>query len=73
MSNTKFIKGLSKRIDELRVSRKWSFQEMANACDMDKGQVFKICTKGIDLRSTSIAKLAKGFGITEGELFNFKH
>jgi transcriptional regulator with XRE-family HTH domain len=66
-----FIKNLGKHIDKLRQERKWSFQEMANACEMDKAQVYKICTNGVDLRVSSIEKLAKGFGITPSELLNF--
>jgi transcriptional regulator with XRE-family HTH domain len=68
---TKYIKALSKHIDKLRQERDWSFQEMANACEMDKSQVYKICTTGVDLRISSIEKLAKGFGITASDLLNF--
>ena len=70
-TQVKYIKALSKRIDNLRKERNLSFQEMANACEMDKAQVYKICTVGVDLRTSSLHKIAKGFGITVSELFNF--
>jgi transcriptional regulator with XRE-family HTH domain len=69
--STKYLKALSKHIDKLRQDRSWSFQQMANACEMDKAQVYKICTDSVDLRVSSIEKLAKGFGITSSELLNF--
>ena len=69
--STKYIKALSKHIDKLRQDRNWSFQEMANACEMDKAQVYRICTVGVDLRVSSIEKLAKGFNITSSQLLNF--
>jgi transcriptional regulator with XRE-family HTH domain len=63
-TDTKLIKALSKRINVLRQERNWSFNEMALACDMDKAQVYKICTVGVDLRTTSLNKIAKGCGIS---------
>lgn len=71
MSDDKFIKDLSKRIDKLREEREWSYQQMADACDMDKAQVYKLCTKGTDLRGSSLAKIAKGFKLTLSALMDF--
>ncbi len=42
--NETFVKELGKHIDKLRRERNLSFQEMADKCDMDKAQVYKICT-----------------------------
>lgn len=60
MADSEIISALSKRIDELRTERKLSYQQMADLCEMDKAQIYKICTKGVDLRTTSLAKIAKG-------------
>ncbi len=71
MVSNEIILQLSKHIDKLRTERNLSFQEMADLCEMDKAQVYKICTKGVDLRTTSIAKIAKGLEIPIYGLFEF--
>ena len=63
----------AKHIDKIRRDQELSFQEMAYRCDMPKSQVYNICTKGVDLRITSIIKLAKGLNVSIQEIFNFKH
>lgn len=70
MVSNEIIEQLSKRIDKLRMEKKLSFQEMADLCDMDKAQIYKICTKGVDLRTTSLAKIAKGLEIPVSRLFD---
>lgn len=71
VTQDKFLKSFAKHLDKLRQRKGFSFQEMANACEMDKAQVYKMCTKGTDLRATSIVKLAKGLGVAVEEIFNF--
>lgn len=68
----KIIKAFGKHIDKLRKDRKLSLQKLADACDMDKAQIQKICN-GTDPRMSTIIKLAKGLQVSEGELFDFKH
>lgn len=65
---SKQIKTLAKRIDKLRQQKGWSYQEMANICEMDKAQAYRICNQGVDLRLSSLVKLADGFGISVSEL-----
>ena len=67
----KFAKTLGRRIDSLREQRGMSFQQMASACDMDKAQVYKICTAGVDVRASSLVKIAKGLNVNIQELFDF--
>jgi transcriptional regulator with XRE-family HTH domain len=71
-TNGKFIKQLGKHINKLRQERNLSFQKMANVCDMDKAQIYNICTKGVDLRATSLAKIAKGLGLPLADILAFK-
>lgn len=71
-TQSKYVKALAKHINKLRIERNWSFQEMADACDMDKGQVYKICTVGVDLRASTIVKLAKGLGVPVSGILDFK-
>ncbi len=66
-------KAFAKHIDNLRRNRGLSFQEMANACEVDKAQIYKLCTVGVDLRMSSIIKLSKGLEISVQEIFNFKY
>jgi transcriptional regulator with XRE-family HTH domain len=70
MVSNEIISELSKRIDSLRTERNLSFKQMADLCDMDKAQIYQICTKGIDLRTTSLAKIAKGMNINITSLFD---
>lgn len=64
MVSNEIISELSKRIDSLRTERNLSFKQMADLCNMDKAQIYQICTKGVDLRTTSLAKIAKGLQIS---------
>lgn len=70
--SAKHIQSFGKHINKLREDRNLSFQELANACDMDKAQIYKICTQGVDVRFSTIIKLAGGLKISEKELFDFK-
>ena len=63
MADGEIISALSKHVDKLRTERNLSFQQMADLCEMDKAQIYKICTKGVDLRATSLAKIAKGLDV----------
>ena len=69
--NSKAVKALGKHIDDLRKSRGWSMREMADYCDIDKAQVNNLTGKGVDLRYTTLVKIAKGFNMTVSELLNF--
>ncbi len=71
MADKIFIQQLGKHIDKLRTERNLSFQQMADLCDMDKAQIYKICTKGIDLRATSLAKIANGLKIPFINILDF--
>lgn len=62
------IKNLGQRIDQMRKEKDWSFQIMADKCEMDKAQVYKICTQGVDLRYSSLVKIAKGFNVSVSTL-----
>ena len=70
-SRAKFLKAFAQHIDKLREERNLSFQQMADACKMDKAQVYKICTVGVDLRVTSIVKLAKGLKVSVSAVLDF--
>lgn len=71
MQDDVFIKELGKHIDKLRIERNLSYKQMADKCGMDKAQVYKICTKGVDLRATSLSKIAKGLQITIPSILYF--
>lgn len=69
----KFTKALAAHIDKLRRERKLSFQQMADDCNMDKIQVFRICTDGVDIKASTIVKIAKGLDVQPGDILNFKY
>lgn len=52
-ANTKVVKTLGKRIDQLRKEREWSMREMADYCDIDKAQVNELTKDSIDFRYDS--------------------
>ena len=71
MSNdSKYLKFLAKHIDKLRRERGLSFQQMALACDMDKSQVYVLCTKGANITFLTAIKVAKGLDVSITELFD---
>jgi transcriptional regulator with XRE-family HTH domain len=70
-SNKEIIETLSRKIDNCRKERKLSYQKMADVCKMDKAQIYKICTKGIDIRVTSIVKIADGLGVKLTDILTF--
>jgi transcriptional regulator with XRE-family HTH domain len=71
--NDKFVKALGKHIDKIRREKGLSYQEMALACDMDKGQIYDLASTGTDLRASTLLKIAKGLEIPIAELFDFPH
>ena len=70
--NENFVKELGKHIDKLRQERKLSFKEMADKCDMDKAQVYKICTEGKDLRVSTIVKIANGLQVSISDILDIE-
>jgi transcriptional regulator with XRE-family HTH domain len=72
-SGSKYLKALAKRIDGLRQDRGLSYNQMALACDMDKAQVYALCTKGTNITVLTALKLAEGLEINVQELFDFRH
>ncbi len=71
MPDGEFIQQLGKHINKLRTDRNLSFQEMADLCKMDKAQIYKICTKGVDLRASSLNKIALGLEIPLTDVLAF--
>jgi len=69
----KFTRAFATHIDQLRKDRKLSFQEMADACEMDKAQVYKLCTEGTDIRLSTMLKIAVGFEVPLAEILNFRY
>ncbi|MCW3103070.1 MAG: Transcriptional regulator [Bacteroidetes bacterium] len=70
---TKIRKAFATHIDQLRKDRNLSFQEMADACEMDKAQVYKLCTEGTDVRLSTMLKIAIGFNVPLAEILNFRY
>ncbi len=70
--NEIFVKELGKHINKLRQEQNLSFQELATLCDMDKAQIYKICTKGKDLRVSSIVKIANGLQVSISEVLDIE-
>lgn len=68
---TKEVKELCARIDEIRQQKELSIRKFADSCDISLSQAVEIGGKGIDLRYSTIVKIAKGLEITVAELLNF--
>jgi len=73
VNNEKYIRALGKQIDKIRVEKGLSFQQMALECEMDKAQVYKLCTEGINTTAVTLLKISKGLKVPIADLFNFKY
>lgn len=62
---------LANRINELRIGRGWSYGQMGLECSIDRVQAHKICTQGLDIRLTTLAKIADGFNVKVSQLLDF--
>jgi transcriptional regulator with XRE-family HTH domain len=59
---------LGKRLRELRTAKGWTLEELAEAARMNELQVGHIERGASDPKLSTIMKLAKALGVTQGEL-----
>jgi transcriptional regulator with XRE-family HTH domain len=73
VTQAKFTKALAAHINKLREERGLSYQQMADACEIEKNRAYLICTKGVDIKSYTLLRIAKGLGVSIADLFDFKY
>lgn len=67
----KDIKTLCNHIDNLRLEKGYSIREFADLCSISKSQVNELGNNGIDLRYSTLVKIANGLEVSVSELINF--
>lgn len=67
----KNIKALCNHIDNLRIEKGHSIRDFADLCEISKSQVNELGNKGIDLRYSTLIKIAKGLELSVSDLINF--
>jgi transcriptional regulator with XRE-family HTH domain len=68
---SKEVKALCAHIEELRKQQGLSIRKFADACDISLSQAVEIGSKGIDIRFSTLVKLAQGLKLPITELLNF--
>ena len=62
---------LSKRIDELRIARNLSWEQLIYSAGLTKGVITDLKNAKVDPKFSTICKIALALDITLSELFNF--
>ena len=65
------IKTLCNHIDQLRTNKGYSIREFASLCGISKSQVNELGNNGIDLRYSTLVKIANGLEVSVSELMKF--
>ncbi|CAM4431608.1 helix-turn-helix domain-containing protein [Deinococcus marmoris] len=66
------LEKLGQRIKQLREERKWSQDTFAHLAGMNRAYPNKIEKAKIDVRYTTLVRIAHVFGLTVGELLTFE-
>ncbi|GHN00605.1 hypothetical protein WSM22_20940 [Cytophagales bacterium WSM2-2] len=69
----KFYKLLGERINEIRMEKGISFQEMALRCEIEKSNLVKMTSKGAKISVSTLYKISKGLGVPLSKIFDFKY
>ena len=74
MSDNKetFKETLGKRIEHLRTQRNFGVREFALMAELEHHQLINIEKGRVDIRLSTLLKIAKGLGIESKELLDFK-
>lgn len=67
---SKEVKALCARIERLRLEQGLSVRKFAAACDISSSQVNEIGNAGIDLRYSTLVKIARGLGLSLADLLD---
>ena|ERR1041385_1952155 len=69
----KFYKLLGARINDLRIEKRISFQEMALRCEIDKSHLVKMTSSGAKITIATLYKISKGLEVPLSRIFDFKY
>lgn len=70
IKDSKNIKLLGERIEELRKEKGLSMREFAALCGISKSQVNELGNSGVDFRYSTLLKIANGLEVSVSELLN---
>lgn len=61
-------KQIGDRLRELRMARDWSQEEFADNCEIHRSHMGEIERGEVDIEIPTLAKIAKGLGMTAGQI-----
>lgn len=67
---TKSIKLVCKKINQIRKEKGLSFGEMALRCDVEKASLVRLCNTGTNITLQTLFKIANGLEIELKDLFD---
>ena len=71
MADISFKEALGKNIERLRIQKKLGVREFALIADIEHHQLINIEKGRVDIRLTTLIKIAKGLGVEAKELLDF--
>ena len=69
--NVDFKEALGKKIEKLRIARNWGVREFAIKAGIEHPQLINIEKGRLDIRLTTLIKIARGLEIEPKELLDF--
>lgn len=61
-----------KQLEEIRITKKLSYRQLAQRCDLDHSDISKIEKGETNIQLSSVLQLAKGLNVYPKELFDFQ-
>lgn len=61
-----------KKLEDIRTSKKLSYRQLAQRCDLDHSDISKIEKGETNIQLSSVLQLAKGLNVYPKELFDFQ-
>jgi transcriptional regulator with XRE-family HTH domain len=61
-----------KQLEKFRTSKKLSYRQLAQRCDLDHSDISKIEKGETNIQLSSVLQLSKGLNVHPSELFNFE-
>jgi len=71
MADVAFKEALGKNIEKLRIQKQFGVREFALIADIEHHQLINIEKGRVDIRLTTLLKIAKGLGVEPKELLDF--
>ena len=69
MKEKEFLKFVGKRINQLRIEKGLSFQELGLRSELEKSSLVKLCNHGSNITLSTLLKISKGLDVEIEEIF----